>query len=331
MDIKSSKVVYPLLYKNVYHHAEEIDYYINSRRKRSIKSLQTRWNRFNNLCMGGIEPNTILTIAGISGSGKSSFVNSLQTDLFDLNPDIDFVVLSFTFEMIASRNVGRTLSYKLKKTVSELYSVGEIPLSDNEYDRVQNELTKIKQLPIYYVDNPGTVEQIRETILRFSEREGKDKWVIVILDHTLLTKGTQGEDERITLSNLQRMFIEMKKYGKTTIIQLSQMNRNIESVDRITNKSMHFPMRNDIFGGDSVMQASDIVLVLHRPELLGIINCYGPRNLPTEGLIYMHLIKNREGEAGIVIPFENNLKYNRLDETTISEKFDNSEEIKVLF
>jgi uridine kinase len=49
--------------------------------------------------MGGIEPNVIISIAGISGSGKSSLANSLETDLIDLNPTEDIVVLSFNFEI----------------------------------------------------------------------------------------------------------------------------------------------------------------------------------------------------------------------------------------
>ena len=46
--------------------------------------------------MGGVEPNCIYTIAGVSGSGKSSFVNTLETDLIDLNSDEEIVVLSFS-------------------------------------------------------------------------------------------------------------------------------------------------------------------------------------------------------------------------------------------
>ena len=72
--------------------------------------------------MGGIEPNAIYTFSGISGSGKSSLVNTLETDLIDLNPNRELVVLSFNFEMLASRQVGRKLSYKLKETTSTLYS-----------------------------------------------------------------------------------------------------------------------------------------------------------------------------------------------------------------
>lgn len=37
----------------------------------------------------------ILTIAGGSGSGKSAFANTLETDLIDLNTDQDIVILDF--------------------------------------------------------------------------------------------------------------------------------------------------------------------------------------------------------------------------------------------
>jgi replicative DNA helicase len=265
--------------------------------------------------MGGIEPNTIYTIAGISGSGKSSFANSLETDLFDLNPEEDFVVLSFNFEMLASKQVGRKLSYKMKKTTSELYA-GDIDapkVDDNEYRTLLTHAEEIKQYPIYYVDSPGTVEEVRNTIIDFyAKPEIRGKWLIIMFDHTLLTRLGAGEKERETLFKLQKMFMEIKKYAKNTIIQLSQMNREIEDKDRISNPVLHYPIRRDIFGGDSVFQASDYVIVLHRPEVLGIAE-YGLSRLPTTGLIFMHFLKVREGEPKILV-FENNLKYNSIDE-----------------
>ena len=79
--------------------------------------------------MGGIEPNTIYTFGGISGTGKSSLVNTIQTDLIELNPSRDIIILNFSLEMVAFRQVGRTLSNKLRKTTSTLYS-SETSLDD---------------------------------------------------------------------------------------------------------------------------------------------------------------------------------------------------------
>jgi len=315
----------PLKYRNIGTAAGEAVDYINQRRHFKLQSLATKWPKFNNLCMGGIEPNVLYTIAGISGSGKSSFVNSLESDLFEQNPNANIAILNFSWEMLSSRQVGRKLSYKLNKTTQDLYS-GDYknPLNDADFKRVEDSVKDMKDLPIYYVDTPGTVEQVRETIKEFVLNEGKGKWVIIILDHTLLTKGKTGESERITLSNLQRLFIEVKKYSRNTIIQLSQLNRMIEESDRIANPSMHYPMRKDIFGADSLFHASDYVLVIHRPEIIGVV-AYGLAGRPVKDLIYLHCLKNREGGLGI-ISFSNNLKYNRIDEINLPEQLPTNEE-----
>ena len=88
-----------LQYRHISSATSEIINYMSDRKYGKVKSLKTRWRKFNAITMGGIEPNAIYTIAGISGSGKSSFVNTLETDLIDLNTDEDLIVLSFSFEI----------------------------------------------------------------------------------------------------------------------------------------------------------------------------------------------------------------------------------------
>lgn len=116
----------------------------------------------------------------------------------------------------------------------------------------------------------ATVQKIDDTITYFQNTIAKDKWLIVILDHTLLVNSDNYKDERMIISELERVFIKAKKVGMTSIIQLSQMNRNIENIDRINNPSSHYPMRSDLSSSDSVFQGSDVIAVLSRPETLGI-------------------------------------------------------------
>lgn len=185
-------------------------------------------------------------------------------------------------------------------------------IKDKEFEKILETANDIKKQNIYYVEVPGSVQEVKNTIIDFQKNVAKDKWLIIILDHALLTKGRSGDKEREILADLQYMFMEVKKYGRNTIIELSQLNRDIESVERINNIYMHYPMRKDLFGSESIYQAADYLMVLHRPELLNIKQ-YGPNLLPTKNLIYLHLLKNREGEIGIIM-FENNLKFNRIDE-----------------
>ena len=148
---------------------EAVDY-IRSRKEHKISSLKTRWNKLNRVCMGGIEPNIVMTITGISASGKSSFVNELSTDLIDLNPGKNVVVLNFSLEMVAFRQVGRTLSNKLRKTTSTLYS-SETSLDDASFGQVVKVCNQLKEYPIYFVDSPTTPMQVEEIIFNFYNQQ----------------------------------------------------------------------------------------------------------------------------------------------------------------
>jgi len=290
--------------------AQEAINYIKGRKEHNIVSLKTRWKKFNKQCMGGIEPNTVVTIAGISGSGKSSFANLLQTDIIDLNPTEDVIVLNFSLEMVGFRQVGRTLSNKLRKTTSTLYS-SEMSLDDATMGQVITVCNQLKEYPIYFVDSPTTPMQVQEIIYNFYNTyvKGTNKHFVILYDHALLTKPIGSVLE--TIAELQRVFIQVKKLPMTSIVQLTQMNRNIEAPERINNPMSHYPMRSDLSSSDAIFQASDYVLVIHRPEVLGIQE-YGPNHLPTQNKVYIHVLKNRDAGKPCILEFENDLMYNNL-------------------
>ena len=311
-----------LPYKTISEVTDESLRYIKARKDKTIVPLKARWEKFNNVCCGGLEPNMIITIAGSSGSGKSAFANTLETDLIDLNKDQDIVILNFSFEMLSYRQIGRKLSNRLRRTTSEIYSAKD-SIDELTYNDIVKEAEEIKKYDIYYIDTPSTVENIEKTIDYFHETIAKDKWLIVILDHALLV---EGDTERGTIVDLQKMFIRKKKLSKTSIIQISQMNRNIELPDRINNPSMHFPLRSDLAASDAIFQASDYVLALSRPELLNIMS-YGVNRLPVKNKVYLHFLKVRDGGEPCILEFDNELKYGNLVEV----KQDTTEQQKVVF
>lgn len=286
--------------------------YIADRKSGLAESLKSRWMKFNNMC--SIEPNTLFTVSGISGSGKSTFVNMLETDLIEQNPNQDIVVLSFSLEMKASQQIGRKLSTKTNHTTMELYS-SSTKLSDATFDKVKLLSKGFTAYPIYYIEGPIDIETVSSTITRFQETIAKDKWLVITFDHTLLVDGSGSE--KSIIDALQKVFMKAKKIGKTSIVQIAQLNRGIELSDRIKLPAMHYPMRSDLSTSDFMYQCSDYVGVLHRPEILGILN-YGTQHLPTANMLFFHLLKNREGEVGI-IPFINDLKYNNIAECTKNE------------
>lgn len=292
--------------------AQEAINYIAGRRDHTMSSLKTRWVKFNKQCMGGIEPNIVMTIAGISGSGKSSMANLLTSDLIDLNPNEEVVILTFSLEMVGFRQVGRMLSNKLRKTTSTLYS-SETDLDDSTFREVVLVSNQLKEYPIYFVDNPGTPSEVKDIIYTFYNQYVKDtkKRFIVVYDHALLTKQVGSIIE--TINELERVFIQVKKLPLTSVIQLAQMNRNIEASERINNPLSHYPMRSDISSADAIFQGSDYVLVIHRPEILNIQE-YGPNHLPVSNKIYIHILKNRDAGKPCILEFENDLAFNNIIE-----------------
>lgn len=292
--------------------AQEAINYISGRREHTIVSLKTRWEKLNKQCMGGIEPNTVYTIAGISGSGKSSFANEISTDIIDLNPDQEIIELIFSLEMVGFRQVGRTLSNKLRRTTSTLYS-SETSLDDRTFSQVVKVSAQLKKYPIYFVDKPLTPMQVEQIIFSFYDTyvKGTNKHFIVMYDHALLTKPIGSVIE--TLQELERVFINVKKLPLTSVIQLAQMNREIEKPERINNSTSHYPMRSDISSADALFQASDYVIIIHRPEILGIQE-YGPSRLPTANKVYLHMLKNRDAGKPCILEFENDLAFSNLIE-----------------
>jgi replicative DNA helicase len=310
----------PLPYRHISQATQEAIDTIDARRKGLHVSLKTRWGKFNDAMMGGIEWNCLFSLGGVSGSGKSSIADELETALIDLNPHEKFAVLSFNWEMVSSRRVIRKFSSKMERSVKQLLSADNNTINADEMREIGEHAGVVYKYPIYYVDAPGSPDEVYETFIQFKNqmaKEGVTK-IVIFLDHTILTRGASGQKQNAVLADLQNVFVRIKKQGaeskewSSIIIQLTQLNREIEKQDRVMSLEGHFPKRSDIFGGDSVYQASDYVMISHRPELLYIAE-YGPKAWPTEGFLYWHLIKSRDGEPKI-LQMINNLKYNRVDE-----------------
>jgi len=253
----------------------------------------------------------------MSGSGKTASLNELETALCELNPDEEFEVLSFNFEMLARNLVSRKLSKALSKSTKELHSGFEGEnLDDKTYEAALAEAKRLADYKIHYVDVPGNVDSIEKTILHhyhnMNRGRKEHKGLVILLDHSLLVKNKRGSQDRELLMDIMQMFNGLKKITKTLFVIASQMNREIEQMERLDNPSAHFPRKRDIFGGDGLYMYSDIVLVTMNPEYMGI-TAYGPNEWPVEDRVYWHFIKVREGEP-VVAQMRNRLKYNKVED-----------------
>lgn len=333
----------PLEFKHISNGVSQFKKYAKGRMDGTIRSLRVSQEKVNKALLDGIEWNKIFTIAGLSGSGKSLILEQWKRDFVDYNPHEKFEILSFEFEMLIEDQIARNVSGQLNMTTKDIYS-GTHPLLTEEYNKVVAASEKITKYPIWYVDDSGTVDQIKDTIIKFTQDRDLKKrecGLVVTIDHTLLTKGKQGEDERLKIVALYSMAIELKKAFaaegmRIILLFLSQLNRDIESNDRVINSKLHYPTKNDLFASSASYYSSDYVLISHKPAGIRGIEWYGPplgkdwpSGLPIRNpqdneqcMIYWHLIKNR-GDIEAILLMVENFKYSKIEEFNNKENKNN--------
>lgn len=292
--------------------------------------VPTGISRLDAALLGGIEPWRIITLAGMSGSGKSTVLEQLTDNLFQNEPSLR--VLNFSFEMLGKDTMLKLISSRVKKTLEELFSDKSIMETQEFKDAVKS----IEERDYYVEDQHLTIDQLEKVIIDFVDKSPK-KFVIITLDHTLLCRGnkqTDGDKDIIdslykSLIRLKKLFFAEKK--KVSFIMLGQLNRDIEQKDRVLNNILHFPNRNDLFAASSTYYSSDIVIVIHCPANIAAMQAnYGPamkgfpKGLPLRingnKIVYMHAIKTRFSAPNKIIPFLEEFKYSSITEIMLIDE-----------
>lgn len=313
--------------------------YVDDRREGRIKSLKTKFHKLNSQLSGGIELNTIIGIAAMSGAGKSTIAKVIRDAISTMNTDMPIQQLLFNLEMLCHQQVARSVVTKTNTPLRKLYSVDH-RLSDEEFQNLDSYYEELAKRDIFFVETTGNALQIAKTIygMWFDHCRGTNKVLVYEIDHALLTEGeegAQGSEEKKKIDALMFQLMKVKKLiaaekGMSVGIVLSQMNREIESDLRKTVDTLHRPSQKDLFGASSIMQVCDYVLFNHIPARLGLpyytnnkypVRYRVPTGNPEKGkeykvydIPYFELIKNRSGQPDLTFPMYNKLEMFDFDE-----------------
>lgn len=275
-------------------YTQAIDYALK-RRSGEILSIKTPWLKFNEVSMNGLEWNSLTVIAGRPGSGKTLIGSMISREAFRLNPEQDFCVLDFQFEMLARNIALREISSNINVNVRKLASVGGT-ITDDDLEAAVKYCDANKNREIYTFERRLTVKEMRDGIFKFFDLVQKP--VLITIDHTLLIKRSASEKDRMdTLYNLADMLSEVRLKIPVAFIVLSQLNREIETVDRLKPGSIgNFVKDSDVFGADSLLQNADLLVGINRPAKYGL-TIYGPEKHPVDvNTLAVHFLKVRNGE-----------------------------------
>tara|TARA_B110000196_G_C21146226_1_gene666744 strand:- start:2124 stop:3080 length:957 start_codon:yes stop_codon:yes gene_type:complete len=272
--------------------------YMLARQTGEEKSLYTPWPKFNDAGTDGLEWNTLTVIGGRPGSGKTLIKDQIVRESFILNPNDDFRVLEFSFEMVGRTSAIREFSSLTGRTYKELCSAGS-KLTADVFNECHQYAKERVQNPVDVVQVPMTVNQMREQLDMYMNLN-KGKKTLITLDHTILVKRAPYQNNRLDmLFELGEFFTQAKRQYPCMFIVLSQLNRNIDSPERaIDGKYGNYILESDIFGSDAMLQHADMLLGINRPAKQKI-RFYGPDRYVIEDdrTLAFHFLKARNGDA----------------------------------
>lgn len=273
-------------------------------RKGKVKPFVTPWQGLNKSTVGGLEWNSLITIGARPGAGKTMIVSQLLREARKLNPTIDFNILEFQFEMGAKQYASREFAAQTALDYNVILSADGKALDDFAFKRMEQIRDDARAAEAAGIvrgqfHKPLTVAQIEDAVKTYYDLMGS-KPMIVTIDHSWLIKKSSTEREKIeVLYNTAEMLMQLKRNLPVIFIMLTQLNRVIDEASRKSPGSIaNYPTSSDIFGGDALMQGSDVVLALNNPFKAGI-RSYGPKQYPAnEEDIFMHLLKVRNAKLG---------------------------------
>jgi replicative DNA helicase len=272
--------------------------YMSKRQSGEEKSIYTPWPKFNDATTDGLEWNTLTVIGGRPGSGKTLIKDQIIRESFDLNPNDNFRVLEFQFEMVGRTSAIREFSSLTGKTYKELCSAGSTLTTDVINQCYEYAKTRVTN-PVDIISTPMTVNQMREQVDMYMN-EHKGQKTIITLDHTILVKRAPYQNNRLDmLFELGEFFTQCKRDYPCLFIALSQLNRNIDNPDRaVDGKYGNYILESDIFGSDAMLQHADTLLGINRPAKQKI-RFYGPDRyiIQDDRTLVLHFLKARNGDA----------------------------------
>ncbi len=202
----------------------------------------------------GLHAGQMVTVAGRPGSGKSTLALDFARSSAVKNQRATAI---FSLEMGRTEIMMRLFSAEAGVALQNMRS-GH--MSDQDWRRLALRSGELAEAPLYIDDSPNlTMMEIRAKARRLKQRN--DLQLVVIDYLQLMTSGKRVESRQQEVSEFSRAMKLLAKELDVPVIALSQLNRGPE---QRTDKK---PMLSDLRESGSIEQDSDVVLLVHRPDL----------------------------------------------------------------
>ena len=232
----------------------------------------------------GWQPSTLVVIAGRPSMGKTAL--ALSSMLVAAQHGVH--VNMFSLEMPGVRLTDRLLCGVAEVNHTQ-YREGAI--TESEAQKIEKAAGKLEKLPIHIDDFAlSTMDYIRSRA-RINKRKGECGMIIIDYLQLLNIPNSKNQNRERDVADLSWKSKSLARELKVPVLLLSQLNRQCEA--RIDRR----PLLSDLRESGSIEQDADIVLLLHRPEIYGILE---EDQQPITGRGEIIVAKHRDGVQGII-------------------------------
>ena len=235
--------------------------------------------------LGGLQKSDLLIIAGRPGTGKTGFL--LGAARYAAMTYKKHVAI-FSLEMSNEQLVQRLIS---QQTGIESQKLRSGKLSEDEWRQFAQAIGDLSNTTIFLDDTPAiTPLQMRTKCRRLHLEHSLD---LVIVDYLQLMSGDTRTDNRVQeVSYISRYLKVLAKELNVPVLAAAQLSRAVEQ------RADRRPMLSDLRESGSLEQDSDIVIFIHRPDLLD-------KNTEKQNVAELMVAKHRNGptHSGIQVIF----------------------------
>ena len=238
----------------------------------------------------GWQPSDLVIIAGRPAMGKTSFALSISKNVV---VNYDEPIAFFSLEMNNVQLVNRLISNTCEIAGNKMLS-GQ--LTPDEWERLDKNLQKLKEAPLYIDDTPGlSVFELRTKARRLVREKGVK---VIMIDYLQLmnANGMKFNSRQEEVSTISRSLKGLAKELDIPILALSQLNRTVENREGLEGKR---PQLSDLRESGAIEQDADMVLFVHRPEYYHIFQDEKGNDL--HGMAQIIIAKHRKGATGDVL------------------------------
>jgi len=231
--------------------------------------------------LAGLQPASLSIVGARPAMGKTSFALGMLTHV---GANLRKPALLFSLEMSHLELTQRLLASEARVDAQKMRTGA---LSDPEWRKMSDAVTRLAEAPIYIDDNPHlTIMDIRARARRLRKQHGE--LGLIMIDYLqLMSSRTNAENRQVEVAEMSRGLKILARELNCPVVALSQLSRGLEA------RQDKRPMLSDLRESGSLEQDADVVLFLYREE------AYDQEAPPDRrGMAEVIVAKHRNGPTG---------------------------------